>query len=298
VGPTAVGKTSVSIELAKFFQTEIVSADSRQVFRELNIGVARPTDDQLKQIPHHFIASHSIQDKITAATFEKYALKTTSELFKHHDVVVMTGGTGLYVKAFVEGMDEIPEIPDDIRDRITLDYNKKGITWLQKEIEKKDQGFFQRGEIRNPQRLIRALEVVEATGKSILDFQKRRKADRDFNVVKIGLQLPKEELHRNINNRVDQMIHSGLVDEVKALKDFKTLNALQTVGYSEIFGHLDGKIDLDEAIEQIKKNTRQYAKRQMTWFKKDRDIIWFATDQVQEIKTFLSSRLLKPTFHP
>jgi tRNA dimethylallyltransferase len=290
VGPTAVGKTSIAIELAKFFKTEIISADSRQCYRELDIGVARATVDELNQIPHHFIANHSIKEKVTAATFEEFALQKVTELFQTHDIVVMTGGTGLYVKAFAEGMDEIPEVPADIRDRIIRDYEKNGIDWLQQQIHEKDAGYFQVGEIKNPQRLMRALEVVEATGKSILQFQKRTKTTRAFNIVKIGLELPKDELQRHINARVDKMIESGLVEEVKSLQPFKTLNALQTVGYSEIFKYLDGKIDLEQAIEEIKKNTRQYAKRQMTWFQKDKEINWFRPDHLQEIKTFLSSR--------
>ncbi len=294
VGPTAVGKTSVAIELAKFFKTEIISADSRQCYRELNIGVARPSVDELNQIPHHFIASHSIQEKITAATFEAFALQTLDELFKNHDVVVMTGGTGLYVKAFAEGMDEIPDVPANIRDNIILSYEKNGIEWLQKEIQHKDPAYHQVGEVKNPQRLMRALEVMEATGKSILEFQKRNKTTRNFNIVKIGLTLPKEELHRNISKRVDQMIEDGLIEEVRNLQAFKNLNALQTVGYSEIFDYLNGPMDLQKAIEEIKKNTRQYAKRQMTWFQKDKEVNWFPPDHLQEIKTFLSSQLLTP----
>jgi tRNA dimethylallyltransferase len=293
VGPTAVGKTSFAIELARYFKTEIVSADSRQCYKELNIGVARPSKEELKQPPHHFIASHSISENITAATFEQFALQKLQELFQKHDVVVMTGGTGLYVKAFAEGMDKIPDVPEDTRKKIIHQYEQNGIEWLQKEIQKKDPGFYNAGETKNPQRLMRALEVAEATGKSILEFRKGEKTKRDFNIVKIGLELPKEELHRNINARVDKMIEEGLVEEVKGLLPYKNLNALQTVGYTEIFDYLDGKISLEKAIEEIKKNTRQYAKRQMTWFKKDKEIKWFNPQETVKMKEHLIDALSK-----
>ncbi len=274
-GPTAVGKTAVAIKLAKHFNTEIISADSRQCFKELNIGVARPSEDELSEVKHHFIATHSITDEVTAVTFEQYALQKTSELFLKHDVVVMVGGTGLYIKAFCEGLDAIPGIPAEIRDRIMNNYNKNGIKWLQDAIREKDPVFYDEGEIQNPQRMMRALEVVEATGESILSFRKADKIKRDFNVIKIGLELPREELVTHINTRVDNMIKIGLQDEVKGLKTYKDLNALQTVGYAELFDHLEGKLSPAEAIERIKINTRHYAKRQMTWFKKDKEIHWF-----------------------
>lgn len=277
-GPTAVGKTAVAIELAKHFQTEIISADSRQCFKELNIGVARPSSKELSAIPHHFIASHSIQEEVTAATFEQYALQKTAELFLQHDTVLMVGGTGLYIKAFCEGLDAIPDVPAEIRERIGRDYESNGLTWLQKEIEEKDPAFYTAGEIQNPQRMMRALEVMEATGQSILSFRKGAKATRNFTIVKVGLELPREELVRNINTRVGQMMAAGLLDEVKGLLRYKELNALQTVGYAELFDHLEGKLSL-EAVERIKINTRQYAKRQMTWFKKDKEITWFSPAQ-------------------
>jgi tRNA dimethylallyltransferase len=283
-GPTAVGKTSVAIKLAKYFHTQIISADSRQCFKELKIGVARPSEEELKKVTHYFIASHSIHENINAAVFEQYALKKLDELFKKHDVVIMTGGTGLYIKAFCEGIDEIPGVPAEIRKKIVSKYEEKGLEWLQKKVKKKDPEFYKVGEIQNPRRLMRALEVMKATGKSILKFQKGKKATRDFNIIRIGLELPREELYRNINTRVDKMIQAGLIDEVKTLGSFKHINALKTVGYSEIFDYLDEKTSLEEAIELIKKNTRQYAKRQMTWFKKDKEIKWFAPGEIDEIK--------------
>jgi tRNA dimethylallyltransferase len=282
-GPTAVGKTAVAISIAKQFQTEVISADSRQCFKELKIGVARPSDEELKEVPHHFIASHSITENINVAFFETYALQKVNELFKNHDIVIMVGGTGLYIKAFCEGLDEIPSIDEAIRKNIIKDYELHGLPWLQGQIKKKDPQFYKVGEIQNPQRLMRALEVVESAGQSILSFRKNRKVERPFNIIKIGLELPKEELHVNINSRVDEMLQDGLVEEVSSLKGYQDVNALQTVGYSEIFEHLDSKMSLATAIEKIKKNTRQYAKRQMTWFKKDKEIIWVNAKQKVEI---------------
>lgn len=293
-GPTAVGKTAVAIEIAKFHNTEIISADSRQCYKELNIGVARPSPEELQQVKHHFIASvpitigeshpiaiGSIQEEVTAAVFEQYALQKADELFDKYDQVVLVGGTGLYIKAFCEGLDIIPAVSKEIRAGIINQFMEKGITWLQEEVRQKDPEFYKTGEIRNPHRLMRALEVVEATGKSILSFRKGEKAMRNFNIVKFGIELPKEELHERIHRRVDQMIEAGLVDEVKSLIPYRHLNALQTVGYKEIFDYLDKKISLAEAIEQIKTNTRQYAKRQLTWFKKDKEFHWLKPSELK-----------------
>ena len=273
-GPTAAGKTFVAIELAKKFETEIISADSRQCFKELNIGVARPSEMELQTVKHYFIASHSIHDPVNAGSFEQYALKKVNEIFQAHNVAIMVGGTGLYIKAFCEGMDEMPGVPAEVRKSIMMNYERNGLEWLQRETQKKDPAFYKTGEIQNPQRLMRALEIAEATGQSILEFRKGKAVQRDFNIVKIGLELPKGELHKNINTRVERMIEAGLVEEVKRLLPNKHLNALQTVAYSEIFDYIDGKTSLKDAIELIKTNTRQYAKRQVTWFKKDKDINW------------------------
>ena len=285
-GPTAVGKTSVAIQLAKHFSTEIISADSRQCFKELNIGVARPSVEELNEVPHHFIASNSLHDVVNAATFEQYALKKTNELFKKHDIVIMVGGTGLYIKAFCEGLDTIPAIDPAVREKIINSYEEKGLTWLQTEIEQKDPDFYIHGEIQNPQRMMRALEVFDSTGQTFFSFRKKENAERPFNILKIGLELPKEQLHHNIHTRVDSMMALGLLDEVKSLQQYKNLNALQTVGYKELFDYLDEKISLPEAVERIKINTRQYAKRQMTWFKKDKTMKWFAPGGVGEMVKF------------
>ena len=282
-GPTAVGKTSIAISIAKQFQTEIISADSRQCFKELKIGVARPSDEELKEAHHYFIASHSITENVNAAFFEKYTLQKVNELFEKHDVVVMVGGTGLYIKAFCDGLDEIPAIDESIRQKIIENYEEHGISWLQEKIRNRDPEFYKVGEIQNPQRMMRALEVIESTGRSILGFRSNKKVKRDFKIIKIGLELAKEELHANINSRVDKMIKDGLVDEVRLLRSYRDVNALQTVGYSEIFEHLDGEISLEAAIEKIKRNTRQYAKRQLTWFKKDRETWWVNAKRKDEI---------------
>jgi tRNA dimethylallyltransferase len=274
IGPTAVGKTSLAINVAQHFKTEIISADSRQCFKELNIGIAKPSTEELQQVKHHFINSHFINEEVNATVFEQYALEKLNAIFKQHDIAVMAGGTGLYVKTFCSGIDEIPVIDPAIREKIIADLEWEGLEWLQKEVEKNDPLYFAKGETKNPQRLMRALEVKLSTGRSIIEFQTQQKKKRDFNIIKIGLELPKDQLHKNINSRVDAMMKQGLLDEVKKLLPAKKLNALQTVGYRELFGHLAGDLPLEDAVEIIKINTRQYAKRQMTWFKKDEEVIW------------------------
>jgi tRNA dimethylallyltransferase len=285
-GPTAVGKTGVAISVAKQLDTEIISADSRQCYRELNIGVARPTAEELAAVPHHFIASHSISEKVTAATFEQYALEKVHALFKKLDVVVMTGGTGLYLKAFCDGLDAIPEVPEALHQHIINGYKENGLAWLQQQVQQADPLFYAQGESQNPQRLMRALEVYQATGRSIESFKQGKTKPRDFRIIKTALQLPKERLHHNINTRVDAMINNGLIEEVKALLPYKSLNALQTVGYKEVFSYLDGALTREAAIALIKQNTRQYAKRQLTWFRKDAAYHWLAPD-TEAIMKFL-----------
>lgn len=277
-GPTAVGKTAVGIAVAKHFGTEIISADSRQCYKELNIGVARPSQEELAEVPHHFIASHSIHDKVTAATFEAYALAKAEEIFTRKQVVVMVGGTGLYIKAFAEGMDQIPEVPQEVRDEILKAYEEGGLSWLQERIRNADPQFYRQGEIQNPQRVMRALEVVEATGRSILQFRTGVKKERSFDIVKLALDLPREELYRRINHRVEMMMEQGLLEEVRSLLPYQHYNALQTVGYKELFDHFAGKLSLPEAIAAIQRNTRHYAKRQLTWFRKDASCHWLPPD--------------------
>jgi len=267
-GPTAVGKTSISIQLAKHYHTSIISADSRQCYKEMNIGVAKPKEEQLREVKHYFINSHSITEDLNAADFEQYALTAASEIFAKNDIAIMVGGTGLYIKAFCQGLDNIPAIDPQIRQQIISDFEKKGLDWLQLEIKEKDPRFFAEGEIQNPQRMMRALEVVLSTGISIREFQQGKKATRDFNILIIELELPKDLLYQQINQRVDDMMKQGLLEEVITLYNKRSLNALQTVGYSELFQYLDKEILLNEAVEFIKRNTRHYAKRQITWFKK------------------------------
>jgi tRNA dimethylallyltransferase len=286
-GPTAVGKTAVAIEVARHFNTAIISADSRQCFKEMNIGVAKPSSIELQQAHHYFINSHSIHDEVNAAVFEQYALHAANEIFQQHDIAVVTGGTGLYIKAFCEGLDDMPPVSMAIRQAITEQYEQHGLAWLQQQVQQQDPLFYATGEIQNPQRLIRALEVKQATGESIRSFQQGKKATRPFNIIKLALELPKPELHARINTRVNQMMEQGLLKEVEGLVPFKHLNALQTVGYSELFDYLDGNSSLQHAIDRIQTNTRHYAKRQMTWFKKDAAMQWFAPDAVDDIVTFI-----------
>jgi tRNA dimethylallyltransferase len=287
-GPTAVGKTALGLEAAQYFQTEIISADSRQCYKELSIGVARPSTEELATVPHHFIASHSITEKVTAATFEQYALEKAEQLFEKNDVVVMVGGTGLYIKAFCDGLDDVPEVSEEIRSQVVSSYQEKGLEWLQREVQEKDPRFYAVGEVQNPHRLMRALEVQYATGQSILDFRTGSKKERPFNIIKIALDLPREQLYHRINTRVDKMMEHGLVEEVQSVIAYKEHNALQTVGYKEIFSYLDGEVSLSEATALIKRNTRHYAKRQLTWFRKDVAYSWIAPEKDQLMS------LLKP----
>ena len=277
VGPTAVGKTKYAIELAQQLNTEIISADARQCYQELNIGVARPSDEELAQVKHHFIASHSIQDTLNAGVFEQYALAKATELLEKFGSLVLVGGTGLYIKAFTEGMDQIPAIDPAIRNQIQQEVSTKGIDWLQDQVKQLDPDYWaiaDLGEQQNAQRLSRALEVMTGTGQSILSFQQQTKKARPFKVQKIGLEMPREQLYDRINQRVLQMVEMGLEEEVKALRPQFHLNALQTVGYQEWLPYLEDNQSKEAVLQAIQQNTRHYAKRQMTWFKKDPEINW------------------------
>ena len=287
VGPTAVGKTSCGIRVARHFQTEILSADSRQCYRELNIGVARPSDEELQQVPHHFIVSHSIHEDLTAADYETYALNSSAQLFQEKNQLILVGGTGLYIKAFASGLDPIPEVAPAIRQQVIDLYAEKGIHGLQAELIRLDPEFAQEGEMQNPQRMMRALEVVIATGTSIVAYRSGSDKTRPFGIRWVGLELPREELIRRIDERVETMMQNGLLQEVQSLYAHRTLNALQTVGYRELFDHLSGRCSLDEAVERIKISTRQYAKRQMTWFRKVPDMHWFHPSDETGILKFL-----------
>jgi len=292
-GPTAVGKTSLAIQLALHWQTQIISADSRQCYKELNIGVAKPSPEQLEQVQHYFINSHSIHEEVNAGVFEQYALQSANTIFQQQPVAVMVGGTGLYIKTFCEGIDNMPAIDPAIRQNIITSYEANGLQWLQQQVQEKDPLFWQQAEQQNPQRLMRALEIVMATGESITAFRTQAKAARSFNVIKIGLELPKEVLRNNIDTRVDIMMQDGLLHEVQSLLPYRSLNALQTVGYREFFDYIDGRLTLEQAVERLKINTRQYAKRQLTWFKRDNAMQWFHPADINGIIAYVNEELLK-----
>jgi len=288
-GPTAAGKTAMAVQVAQYFNTAVISADSRQCYREISIGTAKPGAAELAAVPHYFINSHSIREEVNAGIFEKLALQYAEEVWKNNDVVVLCGGTGLYIKAFCEGIDDIPAAPAEVRQSIISQYELEGLTWLQEEVKMKDPRFYVVGEIQNPQRLMRALEVFETTGKSILEFRTGNKTNRDFEIIRTGIELEKPLLHANIATRVRQMMKDGLVEEVRSVQEFRSHNALQTVGYPEIFDYLDGKTTLHEAEELVNIHTRQYAKRQMTWFKKDKEMKWYERGEglLEDIKKTL-----------
>ncbi|MFC4232307.1 tRNA (adenosine(37)-N6)-dimethylallyltransferase MiaA [Parasediminibacterium paludis] len=286
-GPTAVGKTALSLLLAQHFKTAIISADSRQCFKEMSIGTAKPSQEELAQAKHYFINSHSVNDEVNAGVYEQYALHACDEIFTQNNVAIMVGGTGLYIKAFCEGIDIMPTIPSEIRTYIINQYQVNGLEWLQQELQTKDPIFWETAEKQNPQRLMRALEVFETTGKSITNYRSNTAVERPFNIIKIGLEMPREQLVQNINLRVDAMMQAGLLDEVESLEKVQHLNALQTVGYKELFAHLQGSCDLATAINQIKINTRQYAKRQMTWFKKDDEIYWLTNNKTLQTEIII-----------
>ena len=290
-GPTAVGKTALAIRIAQQLGTEIISADSRQCYRELSIGTAKPSPAELAAVPHYFIDSHSITEEVNAAMYEQLALQYAADIFTRHPVAIVTGGTGLYIRALLQGMDQIPAIPAEIRTAIREKYTAEGLPWLQQTLQQRDPAFYASAEQQNPHRLIRALEVIEATGQSIATFRTATPQQRDFNVIKIGIQLPKEMLHDNIHRRVDQMMEAGLVEEVRSVVPFRHHNALRTVGYAEIFDHLDGTMGLADATAAIKTHTRQYAKRQLTWFRREAGMQWFDARESEAALGWLTDQL-------
>jgi len=289
-GPTAVGKTNAAVEVAKHFSTEIISSDSRQCYTELNIGVAKPSQEYLAAVTHHFINSHSIHDNVSAADFEVFAADAIKKVFQKSDVAVMVGGTGLYIKAFCDGLDAIPVASEAYRKELKQNYQEQGIPWLAAELARKDPQFYVQGEMQNPQRMMRALEVMHASGKSIISFYTGVKKKRDFEIIKIGLELPRAELYENINNRTTEMIEAGLLEEVKSLQTWRHLNSLQTVGYRELFSYIDGGLPFENAVDLIKQNTRHYAKRQMTWFKKDSEFTWMKPDDTETLISFINDK--------
>lgn len=282
-GPTAVGKTALAVALARRLGTEVLSADSRQCYRELTIGVAKPSMEELSAVPHHFIDSHSVEDTVNAAVYEAYALQRATEIFTRRDTLVVCGGTGLYLRAFLEGIDKMPEVPPAfVREAETL-LQKGGRTALAEALRMEDPRYAADGEMENPARMLRALSFVRATGQSIRSFQQRRPAVRDFSTLLIGLDLPRDELHARIEARVDAMMSEGLLEEVRSLSSLRHLNALQTVGYRELFQHLDGAMRWEDAVAFIKRNTRRYARRQLTWFHATAGMKWFHPGRSEEV---------------
>ena len=291
VGPTAVGKTTTAILLAQHFNTEIISADSRQFYREMTIGTAKPDTQELAAVPHHFINSHSIEEEYSAGDFERDTLKLLDELFITKDVAIMVGGSGLFVRAVCEGLDDLPKAPEGVRDTLNKSFEEHGLEPLKARLKVIDPYYYAIADIDNPQRVIRALEVYEATGNPISFYQRKDLSQRPFDVVTIGLNMDRAKLYERINLRVDNMMNAGLLDEVKSLASYRHKPAMLTVGYSEIFDYFDATITLQEAVDKIKQNSRRYAKRQITWFKKYGNTNWFDPKQLEEILQFVHNKL-------
>lgn len=295
VGPTAVGKTALCIQIANQFHTEIISADSRQFFKEMTIGTAKPNFDELEEAKHHFINSHSVNELFSIGDFETEALKILDKIFENKDIAVLVGGSGMYVDAFLNGLDEMPEIDLSIRAKLNAQLIDEGIEPIKTQLKEVDPEYFNQVDRNNPQRMIRGLEVFLSTGKKLSALRSKTKKQRYFQVIKIGLNTDRDKLYEKINNRVDEMMAAGLLAEVTSLKEFRHLNALKTVGYSELFDHLDGKATLEQAVNSIKQNTRRFAKRQITWFRKDGEINWFKPEDEERIVQFIDSKLPKNT---
>lgn len=287
-GPTAVGKTAVAITLAKQLNTSIISADSRQCYKEMTIGTAKPSAEELATVKHFFIDEFPVTEPLTAADYERLALGYLDEIFINNNAAVVCGGTGLYIKALCEGLDDMPGVVEKISDEVNELYKTRGLANLQEAVRNEDPDFYESGEQSNPARLIRALIFKRSTGESITSYRSGTKKKRDFSIVKVGLELPREALYDRINRRVDTMLAEGLVEEVKNLYPLKHLKNLQTVGYAELFDYMDGKCSLEEAVDKIKQHSRNYAKRQMTWFKKDKEMNWLRADDPDVINKILT----------
>jgi len=291
-GPTAVGKTSIAIELAQYYNTEIISADSRQFYKEMNIGTAKPSIKELSIVKHHFINNLSITDEYSSGKFEKEVLQLLDEWYKKNSKpIIMAGGSGLFIKAVCEGFDALPKVNEKIRIKLNDIYLNEGITALQKKLAIADVQYYNLVDKNNPQRIIRALEVIESTGKPFSSFLKKEAKPRFFDCIYIGLNMDRNLLYERINKRVDIMINKGLLTEVECLHKYKNLKTLLTVGYTELFDYLDKKFDKERAIELIKQNTRRYAKRQITWFKKIEEIKWFEPMEIEAIKRLVDKKI-------
>ena len=275
LGPTASGKTDLGVRLAEYLNSEIISADSRQIYRELSIGTARPDKEHLEKIPHHFIASHSIHDYYNASMFEEEVLELLSKQFKQHKNILMVGGSGMYINAVCSGIDELPQVDQAIRDKFRKQYQEEGIESLRMQLKILDPVYYNTVDLKNPNRILKGLEISIMTGRPYSSFLTHTKKKRNFNILKIGLQMNREFLYSRINQRVNEMINQGLIEEARQAYPLRTLNALNTVGYKELFMYFDNLISKEEAIELLKRNTRRFAKRQITWFQRDKDIHWF-----------------------
>jgi tRNA dimethylallyltransferase len=292
VGPTAVGKTALCVKLAHVFHTDILSADSRQFFKELNVGTAKPDAEEMENVMHYFVNSHSIADDFSVGRFEEEAMQVLDRLFKEKDIVILTGGSGLYIKALCEGLDEFPNIDPDIRIELNKRLLNNGLQPLLDELLLLDPEYSKTVDKANSQRIIRALEVSKATGMAYSSFRKMKKKDRPFKIIKIGLTRDRKELYKRIDERMEAMLSKGLIQEATSLYPFKEKNALQTVGYQEIFDFMDGKYDWEETVRLLKRNSRRYAKRQMTWFGKDPEIKWFDPKEEDRIVEYVNSKIL------
>lgn len=279
LGPTGVGKTELSLQMAEFFGCPILSSDSRQLYREMKIGTAMPTTEQLARVKHYFIATHSIFDTYSAGQYETDALQLMEELFKQHHTLMLVGGSMLYIDAVCKGLDNIPEVPQDIRDQVSAEYKQKGLEWLQQSLQKLDPVHYAKVDRHNHKRMLHALEVCISAGKPYSSFCTGKSKKRPFNIIKIGLNRPRPELYERINLRVDEMMQDGLLEEAQKLYPYRHLNPLNTVGYKELFNYMDGTWTLDFAINMIKQDSRHYAKRQLTWFNADKNIQWFQPDE-------------------
>lgn len=286
-GPTAVGKTALSIELAKFYGCPVISADSRQFYREMSIGTAKPLEEELQDVPHYFIDNISIHDTYNVGQYERDAIELIETLFKDHEQLILVGGSGLYINAVLNGVDEFEEIPAEIRESIIKNYREKGLAYLQEELKQRDETYYNQVDLNNPQRLIRALEVCIHTQKPYSTFRKKENKERSFEAIPILINTSREVLYDRINQRVDIMVQKGLLEEVKRLYPYKSLNALNTVGYKELFEYMDGNRSLEEAISLIKQNSRRYAKRQLTWFSHQGDFEPFELGDLEKIKAYL-----------
>lgn len=290
LGPTGVGKSDFAIDLAKHFNCEIISADSRQFYREMKIGTAVPSEEQLKLVPHHFMRFISVKDYYSSSIYERDVLKLLPSLFSKNRFVVLTGGSGMYIDAVCKGIDDIPDTDPEIRAKYSVLYKKEGIEGLRIALRHLDPEHYGKVDLKNPKRIIRALEVCETTGKPYSAFLKNEKRERDFEIVKIGIDRPREELYERINRRTDLMVAEGLEEEARGLLGYRDLNALNSVGYKEFFDFFDGKITREKAVELIKRNTRRYAKRQMTWWAKDKEITWFEAGESKNVINYIDNK--------